>query len=199
MAAGNDRLFFWDGCLYAPLHSVPLAAGIFLPLSGDSIDQHVGLPPEHEFRHGVRDHYVAGERTHRPHIFAARIRGNSMMERNVLDGDYAIVQQSDFAYPEYGRIVVVERLGDEEGMGAWTLKYLDIEQPPASRRNEFGDDIDFENASLRLRPYNPQFQSWLLDPAGQYRVRGILLRSLRSEAVHLMDSQALHRIGTQED
>lgn len=122
-----------------------------------------------------------------------------MMERNVLDGDYAIIQQSDFAYPEYGRIVVVEKLGDEEGMGAWTLKYLDIEQPPSSRRNEFGDDIDFKNPSLRLRPYNPQFQSWLLDPAGQYQVCGVLLRSLRPEAVHLMDSQALHRIGNQED
>ena len=84
MALGNDRLYFRNGCLYVPLHSVPLAAGVFLPISADSIDQHLELPPEHEFRHGVRDRYVDGKRTHRQDLFAARIRGNSMIERDVL-------------------------------------------------------------------------------------------------------------------
>jgi hypothetical protein len=109
MALGNDRPYLWNGCLYVPLHSVPLAAGVFLPISADSIDHHLGLPPEHEFRHGFRDRYVDGKRTHRPRLFAARIRGNSMIERDVLDGDFVIIQHSDFAYPEYGKIVVVEK------------------------------------------------------------------------------------------
>jgi phage repressor protein C with HTH and peptisase S24 domain len=52
---------------------------------------------------------VDGKRTHRPRLFAARIRGNSMIERDVLDGDFVIIQHSDFAYPEYGKIVVVEK------------------------------------------------------------------------------------------
>jgi SOS-response transcriptional repressor LexA len=199
MALGNDRLYFRNGCLYVPLHSVPLAAGVFLPISADSIDQHLELPPEHEFRHGVRDRYVDGKRTHRQDLFAARIRGNSMIERDVLNGDFVIIQHSDFAYPEYGKIVVVERLGEEEGMGAWTLKHLVLEQPSSSDRNEFGDELDFENPSILLRCHNPKFRSWLLDPSGQYRVRGVLLRSIRSEKAHLVDSDMLRRIGTDEE
>jgi hypothetical protein len=118
---------------------------------------------------------VDGTRTHRPGLFAAQIRGNSMIDRDVLDGDFVFIQHADFAYPEYGKIVVIERLGEEEGMGAWTLKHLVLEQPSSASRNEFGDELDFENPSIRLRCHNAQFRSWLLDPSSQYRVRGVLL------------------------
>jgi hypothetical protein len=50
-----------------------------------------------------------------------------------------------------------------------------------------------------LRCHNPQFRSWLLDPSGQYRVRGVLLRSLRPEEVRLVDSDMLRRLGTGEE
>lgn len=199
MATGDDRLYSWNGCVYVPFHSAPLAAGTFLSISANSIDQHLELPPEHEFRHGVRDRYADGTRTHRPRLFAARICGTSMIERDVQDGDYVIIQHSDFAYPEYGKMVVVERLGDEEGTGAWTLKHLVLEQSSSSGRNEFGDELDFENPSILLRCHNPQFRSWLLDPSGQYRVRGVLLRSLRRHRAHLVDSDMLRRVGTDEE
>jgi Peptidase S24-like len=199
MATGDDRLYFWNGCLYVPFHSAPLAAGAFLSISANSIDQHLEVPPEDEFRHGVRDRYVDGIRTHRPRLFAAQIRGNSMIERDVLDGDFVLIQHADFAYPEYGKIVVIERLGEEEGMGAWTLKHLVLEQPSSSGRNELGDEFDFENPSILLRCDNPQFRSWLLDPSGRYRVRGVLLRSLRPEAVRLVDSDMLRRVATDEE
>jgi SOS-response transcriptional repressor LexA len=198
MATDDDRLYFWNGCLYVPFYSAPLAAGAFLPISSNSIDQHLELPPEYEFRHGFRDRYVDGTRTHRPRLFAAKIRGASMIERDVLDGDFALIQHPDFAYPEYGKIVVIERLGEEEGMGAWTLKRLVLEQNSSSGRNEFGDELDFENPSILLRCHNPQFRSWRLDPSGQYRVRGVLLRSLRPEKGHLLDSDMLRAVGTKE-
>src|ERR1022692_1336249 len=68
----------------------------------------------------------------------------------------------------------------------WTLKHLVLEHPSSSGRNEFGDELDFENPSIMLRCHNPQFRFWLLDPSGQYRVRGVLLRSLRPEEVRLV-------------
>jgi SOS-response transcriptional repressor LexA len=196
MVTGDDRLYSWDGYLYAPFHSAPLAAGAFLPISVNANDQHLALPPEYEFQHCIRDRYVDGTRTHRPRLFAARIRGNSMIERDVLNGDFVIIQHADFAYPEYGKIVAVERLGEEEGMGAWTLKHLVLEQPSSSGRNEFGEDLDFEIPSILLRCHNPQFRSWRLDSSGQYQVRGVLLRSLRPEKAHLVDSDMLRRVGT---
>jgi hypothetical protein len=70
MATDDDRLYFWNGCSYVPFYSAPLA-GAFLPISSNSIDQHLELPSEYEFRHGVRDRYVDGTRTHRPRLFAA--------------------------------------------------------------------------------------------------------------------------------
>jgi len=120
-----------------------------------------------------------------------------MIERDVLDGDFVLIQHTDFPYPEYGKIVVIERLGEEEGMGAWTLKQLVLEQSSSFSRNEFGDELDFENPSILLRGHNPQFRSWLLDPSSQYRVRGVLLRSLRAEEAHLVDSDMLRRFGTE--
>jgi hypothetical protein len=198
MGTNDDRVYFRNGRLYVRFHSAPLAAGIFLPSSTNSSDQHLELPPEYEFRIGFRDRYVDGIRTHRSGVFAARIRGNSMIERDVLDEDFVLIQHSDFAHPEFGKIVVIERQGEEEGMGAWTLKRLVLEQPSSSGRNEFGDELDFENPSILLRCHNPQFRSWLLDPSGQYRVRGVLLRSIRPEKGRLVDSNMVRRMGTEE-
>jgi hypothetical protein len=83
-------------------------------------------------------------------------------------------------------------------MGAWTLKHLVLDQPSSSDRNELGDELEFENPSILLRSHSPQFRSWLLDPSGQYRVRGVLLRSIRPDRVHLVESNMLRRVGTDE-
>ena len=114
-----------------------------------------------------------------------------MMYRDIHDGDVIIFQHSGFEYVENGKIVVIERVGEEEGFGAWSLKRLVIEQPRASHQNEFGEEIDGDNPVVVLYSYNPQIKPWQLHPAGQYRIRGVLLRSLRPEGVRLMDSDEI--------
>jgi hypothetical protein len=52
-----------------------------------------------------------------------------MIGRNILDRDVIIFQYSDFNYVENGKIVAIEKYGDEEEMGAWSLKRLVIEPP----------------------------------------------------------------------
>ena len=63
---------------------------------------------------------------HRDGLAAARVHGDSMIYRDVLDGDIAIFQRSDFDYVENGKVVVIEKVGEEEGLGAWALKKLVI-------------------------------------------------------------------------
>ncbi len=61
-----------------------------------------------------------------------------MIDRDIRDGDPIILQRWEFDYVENGKIMVIERLGEEEGMGAWSLKKLVIKQPGSSRRDPFG-------------------------------------------------------------
>jgi Peptidase S24-like len=187
-------LIHWNDCLYIPLHSVPIAGGIFLPTSADSIDQHLELPPGHD---GNRDLNVNGVKIPPRGLQAARLKGNSMIERNILDGDIVIFQCSEFDYPENDNIVVIERLGDEEGVGAWSLKKLVIDRLSSSR-NEFGDALDFENPTVILRSYNKEVNPWLLNPSGQYRIHGIYRRSIRAEDARLVDSEMLRAIAAKK-
>jgi hypothetical protein len=120
-----------------------------------------------------------------------------MIGRNILDGDVIIFQCSDFNYVENGKIVVIEKHGDEEGMGAWSLKRLVIE-PPSSSRNEQRVEIDSGNPTVILRSYNRKVRPWLLDPAGQYRIRGVLRRSIRPDDVRLVDSEMLQAVTDEE-
>jgi len=85
MSQADDQVYCWNGCLYVPVHAVLLAAGPFLSVSPDWVEQHVELPPD--FRHGVRDRYVGGVGMHRDGLAAARVHGDSMIYRDVLDGD----------------------------------------------------------------------------------------------------------------
>jgi hypothetical protein len=182
-----------DGCLYIPFHSAPLAAGPFLPTSADSICQHLVLPPEYEFRHGIWDQDVNGVSTPRPGLHAARIHGNSMIERNILHGDVVVLQQWEFDYIENGKIVAIERLGDEEGTGAWSLKLIRIELPGTDLR-DLGGEIGSENPVIILRSYNRRISPWQLNPSGQYRIRGVFRRSIRAGDVRLVDSEMLREI-----
>lgn len=171
-----------------PFHSVPLAAGSFLPSSADSIEQYLELPPEHEFRLHIRDQYLGGNRTYRRFLSAARISGDSMIEMDILHGDVVIFQYAEFGEVESGKVVVIERAGDEEREGAWSLKRLVIEQPRSSHRNQFGDEIAWDDPTIVLRSHNQRICPWPLEPSGRYRVRGLFLRSLRPEAVRLVDT-----------
>ena len=120
MSRGLDRVFRFNGRVYVPCNTVGLSAGPFVAASPNSVEQHVELPPEFLlYRHlEVRlDH--AGPA-------AAWFHGNSMIERDIFDGDLAIFQRYDFDYLQNGKIVVVEKIGEEEGFGAWALKKLVI-------------------------------------------------------------------------
>jgi len=90
-----------------------------------------------------------------------------MIDRDVLHGDIVLIQHSGFENTENGKIVVIERLGDEEGTGAWSLKQLIFEKAGSSSRSEFGDEFDFENPSITLRSHNPRCSPRPLDPSGR--------------------------------
>jgi Peptidase S24-like len=149
------------------------------------------LPPEQEFRHGVRDLYLNALRTHRRHLAAARVQGDSMIDRGIEDGHVIVFQHSGFDSVEHNRILVVEKVGEEEGWGAWSLKRLIVEQGRSSSRNEFGDEIDWKEPVLTLRSHNCRINPWQLDGDGQYRIRGVLLRCLHPEEVDLMETESL--------
>ena len=63
-------------------------------------------------------------------LAAAWVHGDSMIYRGVYNGDLAIFQRYDFDYLYNDSVVVIEKVGDEEGFGAWALKKLVI-KPPA--------------------------------------------------------------------
>src|SRR5712691_11695658 len=197
MAQADDQVYCWNGCLYVPVHAVLLAAGPFLSVSPDWIEQHVELPPD--FRHGVLDRYVGGVGMHREGLAAARVHGDSMIYRDVLDGDIAIFQRSDFDYVENGKVVVIEKVGEEEGLGAWALKKLVIERPRSSHRIEYENEIDWDDPVIVLHSYNPRVSPRRLDPSGQYRVHGIFLRSLRRHDASFVDSDWIRCIATGEE
>ena len=112
-----------------------------------------------------------------------------MKYRDINDGDAIIFQRSGFEYVENGKVVVIEKIGEEEGFGAWSLKRLVIEQPRSFSRNDFGEEIDGDDPIVVLYSSNPQVRPWQLDPSGRYRIRGVLLRSLRPEDIQLVDSE----------
>jgi hypothetical protein len=102
-----------------------------------------------------------GIRVYRAGLAAGKIHGDSMIYRDVLDGDIAIFQRYDFNYLQNGAIVVIEKRGEEEGFGAWALKKLVIERPRSSRRNEYEDEIDWDDPVFVLHSSNPRVSpSW---------------------------------------
>jgi|ERR1039457_973848 hypothetical protein len=103
-----EQVYSWNGRFYVPFHSVPVAAGPFLPPSINSVEQHLELPAENEFRHNIRMRCR--------HLSAARVRGHSMMYRDICD--VIVFQRSGFEYVEHDKVVVIERIGEEEGFGA---------------------------------------------------------------------------------
>jgi hypothetical protein len=90
-----------------------------------------------------------------------------------------------------GMVVVIEKVGEEEGWGAWALKKLIVELPRSSHRNEYEDHIDWYDPEIVLRSYNPRVSPRQLDPSGQYRIHGVLRRSLPRQDATLMDSDMI--------
>src|SRR5215472_4947250 len=113
-----------------------------------------------------------------------RCKGTPWWTWDICNGDVVIFQHSDFEYVEHGKILVVEKIGEEEGWGAWSLKRLIVEQPRSFTTNEFAEEIDWDDPVLVLRSHNRSVNLWPLDPSGHYRIRGFLRRWLRPEDVH---------------
>ncbi len=193
MSRGVDRVFRFGGRLYVPCNTVGLSAGPFFAASPNSVEQHGELPPEFLlYRH-------LEVRLDRAGPAAAWVHGNSMIDRGVLDGDLAIFQRYDFGHLQNGKIVVVERIGEEEGFGAWALKKLVIKRPRSSHQGEYGDEFDWNDPEVVLYSYNPQIRPSQLDQAGHYRVHGIFLRSMRRHDVTLVESNMIRRLATGEE
>ena len=114
-----------------------------------------------------------------------------MTDQGIYDRYVIVFQHSGFEYVEHGRILVVEKVGDEEGWGAWSLKRLVVEQPRSFSLNEFGEELDWEDPVVVLRSHNRRVSPWQLNPSGRYKIRGVLLRWLHPEDVRLVESESL--------
>jgi hypothetical protein len=74
-----------------------------------------------------------------------------------------------------------------------------IERPRSSRRNEYEDEIDWDDPVFVLHSFNPRVSSSWLDPFGQYRVHGIFLRSVRRHDATFVDSEIIRHLATGEE
>jgi hypothetical protein len=186
MAKGEDQVYRYNGRWYLPCNSARLAAGPFLPASPNWVEQHVELPSEF-----LLDRYPDGVRMDRAGLAAAWVHGDSMIYRGVHDGNLAIFQRYDFDYLYNDSVVVIEKVGDEEGFGAWELKKLVIKPPRSSPQSECEEPIHWNDPEIVLYSYNPRVSPYRLDPFGQYRVHGIFRRALPIQDVTLVDSDVI--------
>ena len=87
-------------------------------------------------------------------VFALQVRGNSMIDEQIRDGDYVIVEKRDYAH---NGETVVALIDDTEA----TLKkfYLDV-------------------GRIRLQPANPTMEPLFVD-AGRVRIQGVVIGVLR--------------------
>ena len=194
--AQEDQVYYWNRCWYIPYYIARLAAGPFLPVSPNWVEEHVELQPD--FQHGVIDRYLGGIRLQRLGLAAARVHGDSMIDRKIFDGEIAIFQRRDFDL-ENGKVVVIEKLGEEEGLGAWSLKKLVVERSRSSRRDAFQDEIDWDDPVIVLHSSNPRVSPSRLHPSGQYRIHGVFLRSLERHEASFVDSEMIRRVVTGEE
>jgi repressor LexA len=88
-------------------------------------------------------------------LFALRVRGDSMVDAGILEGDLVVVRQRDQA--RSGEIIVA-LLNDEA-----TVKYY---RP--------GDDV------VELVPANRKYQPLLVGPDGEFRILGVVTGVLRT-------------------
>src|SRR5262249_22220276 len=127
----------------------------------------------------------------RRHLAAAQVQGDSMIDHGIYDGYIIVFQRTGFESVEHGRILVVEKVGEEEGWGSWSLKRLIVEQPRSSNLSEFGEEINWEDPVLAPCPNIRRISPWQLARSGQYRIRGVLQRWLPPEDCDLVESESL--------
>jgi hypothetical protein len=95
-----------------------------------------------------------------------------MIGADIRHGDFVLFERLRFHQPENGRILVIEKLGDEDGLAAWSLKRLILERTSSWMRNEFDEEFDWEPPVLVLRSHNPDFRDLKLPTSDRYRPCG---------------------------
>jgi repressor LexA len=96
-----------------------------------------------------------GEFTHNGNSFVLQVKGNSMMDDHILDGDYIVVEQTQVANP--GEIVVALVAGTDA-----TLKRF-YREP---------------GGKIRLQPANSEMKP-IIVPAGDVKIQGRVIGVLR--------------------
>jgi repressor LexA len=114
---------------YAPVLTGPIAAGTGV-LSDDQIEEMMPLP---------RDLVGQGE------LFVLRVKGDSMIQARIFDGDYVVVRRQTGA--DNGDIVaaLVPNLENEATVKTWSMKNGHVQLMPA---NPAYDPIDADEAAV---------------------------------------------------
>ena len=179
----------YDGCWHIPCHRVCLVCGMFLPPSLDWIEQHVKLAADFQL-----NRYPGGVEVDKAGLEAAWVRGDSMIDRGINDGDLIIFQRHEFDHWDNATIVVIEKVGDEEGFGSWALKKIVIKPPTSPSQIEGQVPIYWNDPEIVLYSYNPRVKPYQLDPTGRYRVHGIHRRTIPAHEVTLVDSELIRSL-----
>jgi repressor LexA len=102
--------------------------------------------------------------------FALRVRGDSMMEDHILNGDTVLVRSQSTA-DDGDRVVALLFNGVDPAVGEATLKRLYREKPTKPG----------ERARIRLQPCNSSYQPIYVDPE-QVQIRGKVVGLIRGLA-----------------
>jgi hypothetical protein len=191
MRPPGDRVYEWKGHLCIPFSSVPLAGGPFLPASLHFVARHLVLAPGFQF--GLKDRFVGGIARARPALVAARLHGDSMIGAGFADGDIVIFQREEYGDLDRERIAVIEKSGEEENYGSWALKKIIVEKPRLARRDEYGENRDWNDPIIQLYSYNGKVSPWRLDPSGQHRIHGVFRRTVPAREACFEDSEVIRR------
>jgi hypothetical protein len=190
---GRDerKVYRYDGHWYIPCEIAPLAAGPFFPVSRSSVEKYVKLPSEfliHRYSDAVRMDQAG--------IAAAWVHGNSMIDKGIFDGNLAIFQRYEFGYLYHNNIVVIERVGEDEGFGAWALKKLVIKPHQSAHQNQDDEPISWNDPEVVLYSYNSCIYPYRLNSRGEYRVHGLFRRSLPFDEVIRVDSDFIRSLAS---
>lgn len=60
--------------------------------------------------------------------------------------------------------MVIEKVSEDEGFGSWALKKLEIARIRSSNRNEYDDEIEWNDSAIELHSYNSSISPSRLDP-----------------------------------
>ena len=134
----------------------------------------------------MKDRCIGGVRTFRKSLVAAKLDGDSMIGDDIRNGDTGVFEQKDFEYIVPGKTALIEKVGEEEGTGAWAVKKIVICRERSYTQNDFDELMNWSDPVIAVRSSNPRVHPWELDRSGLYRVRGYLVRVLRPESVELV-------------